>query len=51
MELQSSINLERAFDENDIVTFYKNYVGEQYPNLAKHALKSVSLCGSTYCCG
>ena len=38
IELQFSYNLKRAFDENDLVIFYKNYVGKQYPNLAKHAL-------------
>ena len=42
--------LKRAFYKNYLVTFYKNYVGEQYPNLAKHALKILSLFGSTYSC-
>ena len=50
IDLQCSGDLKRAFEENDLVTFYKNYVWEQYPNLAKHALKMASLFGSTYCC-
>ena len=50
IDLQCSSDLKRAFEENDLVTFYKNFVREQYPNLGKHALKMTSLFGSTYCC-
>ena len=50
IDLQCSSDLKRAFDENDLVTFYKNYVRKQYSNLAEHALKMISLFGSTYRC-
>ena len=42
--------MRNAFNENDLVTFYKNYVREKCPNLVEHALKTILLFGSTYCC-
>ena len=50
IDLRSSNDMKSAFNENDLVTFYKNYVREKCPNLVEHALKTISLFGSTYCC-
>ena len=50
IDLQSDNDLKRAYDNNDLVMFYKNHVCGKYPNLEQHAKKFVSLFGSTYCC-
>ena len=50
IDLQSDNDMKRAFDENDLVNFYKNYVRGKHQNLVDHALKTISLFGSTYCC-
>ena len=50
IDLQSSNDIKSAFNENNLVTFYKNYVRERGPNFVEYALKTVSLFGSTYCC-
>ena len=50
IDLQSDNDMKRAFDENDWVNFYKNYVWGKHQNLVDHALKTISLFGSTYCC-
>jgi len=50
IDLQSDMDLRRAYDSNDLVTFYKNYAYGKYPNLEQHARKMTSLFGSTYCC-
>ena len=49
IDLRSGNDIKSAFIENDLVTFYKNYVREKCPNLVEHALKTISLFGSTYC--
>ncbi|CAM1309400.1 Uncharacterised protein r2_g1956 [Pycnogonum litorale] len=49
IDLQSDMDLRRAYDSNDLVTFYKNYVCGKHPNLEQHARKMTSLFGSTYC--
>ena len=50
IDLQSDTDMNRAIDENDLVNFYKNYVSGKHQNLVEHALKAISLFGSTYCC-
>ena len=50
IDLQSGNDMKRDFDENDLVNFYKNYVRGKHQNLVNHALKTISLFGSTYCC-
>ena len=50
IDLQSDIDLNRAYDSNDVVTFYKKHVCGKHPNLEKHAKKMISLFGSTYSC-
>ena len=44
--------MKRAFAETDLVTFYGQYVQSAsiFPNLSQHALKFISLFGSTYSC-
>ncbi|XP_053577946.1 G patch domain and ankyrin repeat-containing protein 1 isoform X1 [Bombina bombina] len=49
--IQNDSNLKRAFVEHDLLTFYSKYISpEMYPNLSRHALRFISLFGSTYCC-
>ena len=43
IDLQSDNDMKRAFDENDLVNFYKNYVRGKHQNLVDHALKTISL--------
>jgi len=50
IDMQSDNDMKRVFGENDLVSFYKNYVRGKHPNLAEHAFKIISLFGSTYCC-
>ena len=50
IDLQSDMDLNRAYDSNDVVTFYKKHVCGKHPNLEKHAKKMISLFGSTYSC-
>ena len=50
IDLQCDMDLKTAYDSNDVVTFYKNYVCGKHPNLEKHAKKMISLFGSTYSC-
>ena len=50
INLQSKNDMKSAFKENDLLTFYKNYVREKCPNLVEYALKTILLFGSTYCC-
>ena len=50
IDLQSDNDMKRAFDEKDLVSFYKNYVRGKHQNLVDHALKTISLFGSIYCC-
>ena len=50
IDLKSDNDMKRAFDENDLVNFYKNYVRGKHQKLVDHALKTISLFGSTYCC-
>ena len=47
IDLQSDMDLKRAYASNDVVTFYKKYVCGKHPNLEKHM---ISLFGSTYSC-
>lgn len=50
LELQANVDLKRAYNENDLLTFYRSYVYGNYTNLENHARKMISLFGSTYCC-
>ena len=50
IDLQSDNDMKRAFNENDSVNFYRNYDRGKHQNLVDHALKTISLFGSTYCC-
>jgi len=50
IDMQSDNDMKRVFGENDLVSFYKNYVRGKHPNLAEHAFEIISLFGSTYCC-
>ena len=50
IDLQSDMDLKRAYDSNDVVTFYKKYVCGKHPNLENHAKKMILLFGSTYSC-
>ncbi|KAM4640675.1 G patch domain and ankyrin repeat-containing protein 1 isoform 1-T1 [Discoglossus pictus] len=49
--IQNGSDLKRAFLEHDLLTFYTKYIpSETYPNLSLHALRYISMFGSTYCC-
>jgi len=38
IDIHNDSNLKTAYDQHDLVTFYKQYVSsESFPNLAKHA--------------
>ena len=60
IDMQSDNDMKRGFGENDLASFYKNYVRGKHPNIAEHAfaehehcrttLPIISLFGSTYCC-
>ena len=49
--IQNNSERKRAFAEHDLLTFYGQYVNSDlFPNLSQHALKFLSLFGSTYSC-
>ncbi|KAI6655301.1 General transcription factor II-I repeat domain-containing protein 2A-like [Oopsacas minuta] len=49
--IQNNSKRKRAFAEHDLLIFYGQYVtSDLFPNLSQHALRFVSLFGSTYCC-
>ena len=50
IDLQYDMGLKRAYDSNDVITFYKKYLCGKHPILEKHAKKMISLFGSTYSC-
>ena len=50
IDLQADTDLKRAYNSNDLVEFYKLYLGENYQHLKTHAQKLISLFGSTYTC-
>ena len=52
IEMQNISEMKRAFAETDLVTFYGQYVQSAsiFPNLLQHALKFISLFGSTHSC-
>ena len=51
IELQTNNTLKSMYLKTPLVEFYQCYVtADDFPILCKHALKYVSLFGSTYCC-
>ena len=51
IEIQNNSERKRAFAEHDLLTFYCQYVtSDLFPNLMQHALKFLSLFGTSYCC-
>jgi len=51
MELQTDDTLKGMYLSAPLVEFYQRYIkADDFPILRKHALKYVSLFGSTYCC-
>ena len=51
IELQSNSELKAKYSNLSLLEFYKLYVGaNEFPNIRRHALKSASLFGTTYCC-
>jgi len=51
IDIQNDSHMKRAFQEHDLLTFYRNYVSpETFPNLSILALRYSALFGSTYCC-
>ena len=39
LDLQSDMNLKNAYQNNDLLTFYKNYLQGSFPNTEKNAKK------------
>ena len=51
IELQTNNTLKNMYLNTPLAEFYQRYVtADDFPILRKHALKYVSLSGSTYCC-
>uniref|UniRef100_H3APJ3 HAT C-terminal dimerisation domain-containing protein n=1 Tax=Latimeria chalumnae TaxID=7897 RepID=H3APJ3_LATCH len=51
IELQSNSELMAKYNNLSLLEFYRLYVdADKFPNLRRHALKIVSLFGTTYCC-
>lgn len=49
-ELQNCDSLKDAFKSSSLLNFYASLPSETYPNIRNHALKMVTIFGSTYVC-
>ena len=47
--MQAVMDTKRGYSENSLVDFYILNVCGKFPNLSHHAIKLISLFGSTYC--
>ena len=50
IELQAYMVTKTGYYENSLVDYYKLYVCGKFPTLFHHAIKIISIFGSTYCC-
>ena len=51
-DIQNHSDLNRAFSEQDLLSFVSGYVSsDSYPSLSRDAKNFTALFGSTYCCG